>query len=151
MTKNSIGRQLAQVNNLIQRQILNSDINKGIENPTDKTISHTTACIISFLYDKKSENIYQKDIEREFQVRRSTVSKELSNMEQKGLIVRVAVENDRRLKKIELTEKSESIAKKLAPVKIALEDTITKGINDDELYAFSVTLEKIKKNLTQEV
>ncbi len=150
MTKKSIGRHIAEVNNLIHRRILQTDMSRTTQNGNESTISHTTACIISFLYDKNDENVYQKDIEREFQVRRSTASKALSLMEQKDLIERVAVENDRRLKKIVLTQKSEAIAEKLNPIRKVLDDTITKDIDEKELKAFIRTLEKIKKNLTQE-
>lgn len=151
MTEKTVSRHIAEVNNLIHRRILSSEINKKAGATEEGSISHATACVISYLYDKNDEDIYQKDIEREFQVRRSTVSKELSLLEQKGLIKRVAVENDRRLKKIVLTQKSKSIIETLIPARKALDETITKGLDEKELKAFIKTLEKIKNNLTQEV
>ena len=52
------------------------------------------------------KDIYQKDLEKKFSVTRSTASKVVKLMVQKGLIVREEVESDARLKKLILTEKA---------------------------------------------
>lgn len=54
--------------------------------------------IIGYLYDHKEEEIFQRDIEAEFYIARSTVTCLVKQMEQKGYIARVAVERDCRLK-----------------------------------------------------
>ena len=50
--------------------------------------------IIGYLYDHKEEEIFQRDIEAEFYIARSTVTCLVKQMEQKGYIARVAVERD---------------------------------------------------------
>ena len=56
--------------------------------------------IIGYLYDHKDEEIFQRDIEAEFYIARSTVTCLVKQMEQKGYIARVAVERDCRLKRL---------------------------------------------------
>ena len=47
--------------------------------------------IIGYLYDHKEEEIFQRDIEAEFYIARSTVTCLVKQMEQKGYIARVFV------------------------------------------------------------
>ena len=58
--------------------------------------------IIRFLYEHSEEDIYQRDIEAEFSIARSTATGILKLMEKRGYIRRVSVERDARLKKLEL-------------------------------------------------
>ena len=51
-------------------------------------------------------DVYQKDVEQEFRIRRSTATVMLQSLEQKGYLVRVASTEDARLKRILLTEKA---------------------------------------------
>ena len=65
--------------------------------------------IIGYLYKNQDRDVYQKDLETEFQITRSTVTSILKLMEKKGYIERVSVEKDARLKKLVLTEKAKKI------------------------------------------
>ena len=60
---------------------------------------------LKYLGDNQGKDIFQRDIEKAFKVRRSTVTATLNRMEENGLIERKSVEFDNRLKKIELTDK----------------------------------------------
>ena len=53
--------------------------------------------IIRFLYEHSEEDIYQRDIEAEFSIARSTATGILKLMEKRGYIRRVSVERDARL------------------------------------------------------
>ena len=56
------------------------------------------------LYRHREEQVFQRDIEREFSITRSTVTNILQLMERKGYIERRSVPQDARLKKLVLTE-----------------------------------------------
>ncbi len=99
-----IGHELKAVNHIIQRKMLESASKNGVDNVT---IMH--GWIISYLYNSQDMDVFQKNIESEFSISRSTVTNILQLMEKKGYIERVSVENDARLKKIVLTEKGKSI------------------------------------------
>ncbi len=151
MKQKDIGRQLAELNNLIHREIMKTspykNENCGDENPA---ISHARSCIIAYLHDHAEKDVFQRDLEREFRVRRSTVSKILTALEQKEYIKRIAVSSDRRLKKIVLTDKAKLLTDRIKHQKRMLEEKMTSGISEEELSAFRATLEKIKQNLSKE-
>lgn len=62
--------------------------------------------ILGFIYCKsRVRDVFQKDIEQDLDIRRSSVTSVLQLMEKNGLIKRVSVCEDGRLKKLILTEK----------------------------------------------
>ena len=61
------------------------------------------------LLQSMSRDIYQKDVEAEFQIRRSTATGILQLLEKNGFILRKAEDRDARLKKIVPTEKAEKV------------------------------------------
>jgi len=94
MKKNAVGMQLRRLNNQIMRYIENSPVKKRVE-----TITGTNGWIISYLADHADQDIYQKDLEKRFGITRSTASKAMTSMEQKGLIARESVPQDARRSK----------------------------------------------------
>jgi len=74
-------------------------------------INGLQARILGFVEKSDCENrdIYQKDIETEFKIRRSSVTSVLNTLEKNGFIQRCSVENDGRLKKIVLTAKAKKV------------------------------------------
>ncbi len=145
-----ISRHLAELHNLIHREIINYATCTDNCNENATHISLSSSCILSYLHSHNDCDVYQRDLEREFGVRRSTMSKVLSSLEQKGYIKRVSVDTDRRLKKITLTEKAFCIADKIKSNSEDLEKKMIQSISEDELKIFKQTLEKIKQNLMKE-
>ena len=94
--------------------------------------------IIGYLYDHKEEEIFQRDIEAEFYIARSTVTCLVKQMEQKGYIARVAVERDCRLKRLCLLENIDNVEKK-----------VREGIDEEELQTFFKVAKQIRDNLEQ--
>lgn len=148
MAQKDIGRLLAELNNLIHRRIIKTSQMHG--NDEKSSISQSGSCIIAYLNDHKDVDVFQRDLEQEFSVRRSTMSKVLTVLEQKDLIKRVDVSYDRRLKKIELTDKAMLHTYKIIEHRAKLESMLTKDISEEELSNFKATLEKLKKNLSKE-
>lgn len=67
--------------------------------------------IIGYLFREQHKDIFQRDVEAEFKISRSTTSSMLTLMEKKGLIIRQSVPGDARLKKLTLTEKAKQLHK----------------------------------------
>ena len=86
-------------NNLIFRKINQFHRENNVDNVTPM---HDW--IMSYLYWHKNDPVYQRDIEREFSITRSTVTNILQLMERKGYIQRLSVPQDARLKQLVLTE-----------------------------------------------
>ena len=94
-----IPAQMRRVNNLIFRKINQFARANGVEQATPMH-----GWIIEYLYRHREEQVFQRDIEREFSITRSTVTNILQLMERKGYIQRQSVPQDARLKQLVLTE-----------------------------------------------
>jgi DNA-binding MarR family transcriptional regulator len=103
--------------------------------------------IVHYLYDNRDKEIFQKDLEARFSVRRSTMTSILQLMEKNGLIVKEDVPTDKRLKKLILTPLAVEKQKKMALCIDELDKKIKSGISEEELNAFFAVAEKISANL----
>lgn len=139
-----VGRELKKTHNLIARVI------EDTQKPQTKRgccVSFMTRKIIDFLYRNQSKQVFQRDIEKEFSLRRSSASQLLSKMEEGGYIVRLTSQKDKRLKAIVLTDKAE---KKCADFKKGItrfEESLIDGLSSEEVEAFLKTLYKIQDNV----
>lgn len=106
--------------------------------------------ILSYiLMEGMESNIYQKDVEKEFDLRPSTATEFLRILEKKELIQRVSDEQDGRYKILKVTKKAEIIREDLQKEIYALEASLTRGISQRELEQFKKTAEKMLKNLEE--
>ena len=79
--------------------ILHNMLKRALEAANSRTdITGAQGRIIQFLVDHDGEDVFSKDIEREFNMRRATAADYLYLMEKNGMITRVPVGGDRRLK-----------------------------------------------------
>ena len=121
-----IPAQLHRVDNLIFRRLNQFSRANGVEQTTPMH-----GWIIEYLYRHRDEPVFQRDIEREFSITRSTVTNILQLMERKGYITRQSVEQDARLKQLVLTEKG-------------------RQFHEDTMRAFHQTDENVAGLLTEE-
>ena len=66
--------------------------------------------IIDFITNYANHEVFQRDIEHEFEIQRSTTTVLLQRMEKKGLIERYTSSKDARQKAVVLTDKAVKIA-----------------------------------------
>ncbi len=138
-----IGFEIKILSNLIKRSINDHMIKTGVEGLTG-----LQAMIIRYIFKhSQTGNVYQRDLENEFNIRRSSVTGVLQLMERNGLITREHVEHDARLKKLVLTPKAIKIHNTIKQAIIEVEKKLRKGLSDEELNSFLATLDKIKKNV----
>ncbi|HAX84487.1 MAG TPA: MarR family transcriptional regulator, partial [Ruminococcaceae bacterium] len=78
---------------------------------------------------------------------RSTASKVINLMEQKGLVERQSVSCDARLKKIVMTDKSKAISHLMAEDMDLVESVLTDGFSSEEKKALYNYLKRMKQNL----
>lgn len=102
---------------------------------------------VGFFYNNRDRDIFQKDFEKEFDIRRSTASNILSLMENNDLIKRESVPYDARLKKIVLTQKAIKSQCYVEEAFDRLETRMKENISEDELSVFFSVLDKINSNL----
>lgn len=105
--------------------------------------------IIGYIFDNKHRDIFQRDIETHFGIRRSTVTKILQLMENNGLIKRTAVISDARLKKLTLTEKAVAMHEHFRKEIDSFEVTLSDGLTEEEIETFFRITDKIYNNLLE--
>lgn len=104
--------------------------------------------MIGFIFGNGRErDIFQKDIEKEFNIRRSTATVMLQSLEEKGYIIREAVNYDARLKKITLTDKAVKRQIEICKRLDSFNEQLESGITADEKKEFFRILNKIRANL----
>ncbi len=139
--KKYVVREINKLNHILKRSCGISDIKAQIDNVTG-----SNGWIIGFLAENRDTDIFQRDIEEKFSIRRSTVSNIIQLMEKKDLIRRESVDYDARLKKLVLTERAMEIHSIMDRHIEEQDKLLKKGISDEELEAFFGVIEKIKKN-----
>ena len=125
---------------LMDRQTEDSDNEKP-------ELTRAQCRVLHFLNENRGKDIYQRDIEERFKMRRSTVSVMLSTMECRGYIKRVCVEQDARLRKIAVTEKAKALDDKIKHMIESYNAMLIQGISEQELGAFFAVLDRIRSNI----
>jgi len=110
-------------------------------------ISVINVWIIEYLSHNDNKNIFQKDIEKRFNIGKSSIAGTLKGMEEKGIIVRQSVEGDARLKKVCLTDKGREYVCKVEQGKIDMEQKVSEGISEEEMNHFFSVVKKMQDNL----
>lgn len=102
---------------------------------------------IRYFCDNRDKDIFQRDFELRFSIRRSTATNMLKLMEKNGIICRIPVDYDARLKKIVLTDKAIKFHKQATQNLEMLENSLKEGITSEELETFFNVIDKIKNNM----
>lgn len=137
--------ELRSLSHRIHRFFQNSPNKRAVE-----SVTGTNSWIIGYLADHEGMDVFQKDIEKEFDITRSTASKVIDLMEQKGLVERQTVPHDARLRKLVLTEKSRQLVNLICIDKENLEKTLTKGFSDEEKATLTEYILRMRNNLEEE-
>lgn len=132
---------------LIHNQIHKRMEAKRQENEEGLTLTGMQRWTMGFLVDHEGEDIYQRDIEAAFSVSRATASNMLQVMERKGLIKRVSVEHDARLKKLLLTEDARSMLERVERDVNEMEEMLIRGMTKEEVAVLMGYLDRIIGNL----
>ena len=154
-----IGRKINILSHKIKRRIGKVSLEYGISSMQAKILGY-------IFHQAPKRDIFQKTIEEEFDIRRSfgsskialitatffinrrsSVTSVLSLMEKNGLIERVSVCEDARLKKIILTDKGIEVHKSVYKEIEIVESIIYDSLSKEELELFSEILERLSKKI----
>lgn len=140
--KYRIGWQIKVISNLIKRETGSC----GAEMDLDE-LTGNNMFIIGYLARHRDRDVFQKDLEEIFSVRRSTMSAIIFRMEQKGFLIRKSVACDARLKKLILTEKGEQIHQMIESRIEETERKLSAGFSEEEKQMLFYLLGKLRQNL----
>ena len=145
--RNGVGIKIKKIQSLIRKSIHNSETFK-----TNEELTNVIGWTIGFISRRNLEGIetYQKDVEKEFKISRSTATGLLQNMEKLGYIYREVSEIDSRLKRIVLTNKSIDLHKKVILTFDEIENKLLNGFNEEEKELLFTFLLRLEKNLEEE-
>lgn len=113
-------------------------------------ISGSQSRILHFLaLESANRDIYQKDVEDQFFLRRSTVTQNLQSMERNGLITRCSVASDARLKKLVLTDYGRSLNERIDIRIEEMERYLAHNLSKEEISIFNELMKKMSANMTE--
>ena len=135
-----LGRNVHMLSRLLKR---NTDIEV-----TKYGITGVQSAMIGFIYEEtRKKDVFAKDIEKAFDLRRASSAGLIQNMEKNGLIKREMDGNDARLKKIVLTEKALELRRKLDKSIKNMEKKMQEGLTKEEVEKYVELTKKMAKNL----
>jgi DNA-binding MarR family transcriptional regulator len=113
----------------------------------DANLTGMQYAILGYLSEQgDAADVFQRDVESEFNIRRSTATGMLKLLEKDGFINRVGVPGDLRLKKIVRTEKATELDVAARAHMKKMEAKLARGISRSELDVFYSVLRKISEN-----
>lgn len=137
-----IGIDIHRLDNRIRRYVQRSITQYEME-----AVSGTNGRIVRFLSEHADRDVYQKDLESEFGITRSTASRVLRLMEQKGLVERQSVPHDARLKKLLLTERSRKLVQQMCQTGTTVDTRLLSGFSPQEVQTLYGFLDRMFQNL----
>lgn len=145
MKKEHIGFEIKLASKLITRAMGNME---AMECANEMTGTH--AWILRYLYENRDKEMFQRDIEKQMNIRRSSATGLLKLMEKNGLIYREPVDYDARLKRIVMTEKAVALHNSIDRDIENMEKRISKGLSEEEEKMLLSLLRRVQKNLQDE-
>ena len=142
--ESTVGFQVRTLSNMIRRTMDEYSSKKYADELTG-----VHGWVLGYMYSREQENkaVYQRDMERDFGVRRSTVTKLVQLMEKNGLIERVGVKDDARLKQLKLTPRGRELHLCVINDIEDMERSMCRGIPPEDMQTFFSVITAIRENL----
>lgn len=137
-----VGYEIKALSNLLRRKVLEITGSTDGDDFTEMQVK-----LLGFLCHNRDQEVFQKDIEEAFYIRRSTASRLLKRLEAQGFVIRQSVERDARLKRVTTTPKADALYQDIMERISSVESLLTRGLSHAEVEQFLSTVEKLKQNL----
>ena len=135
-----VGRLINMASHQLKRQMCAHEAEDSLTNMQRHVLHY-------ILFQSMRRDIYQRDVEKEFQIRRSTVTGTLQLLEKKGFIRRESVEWDARLKRVVLADKGEGSREYVLDNIRYAEGVLREGSPEEKLRSYLEVLEQMSANL----
>lgn len=139
--RRTIGFQIKQINNGYEKEL----------NRRLKTLGITASqCeVLDYLLCSSKEEVTQKDIERALNLRNPTVTGLLKRLDEKGFILSVPSNKDKRCNHIYPTEKAYDIQRRMEADRKKLDKLLTRGLSAKEAAALDRMLDQVLYNIAE--
>lgn len=138
-----VGAEVKALGNLLKRRMDANPLSADPMRPTGMQ-----GMIMGFLAFNYERDMFQRDVEAEFNIRRSTATGILKLMERNGLIVKESVPYDDRLKKLVLTPEALAIHEKVVAHFTEVENLLIRGLTREEIDMFLRIVGIMKENIS---
>ncbi len=133
----SIVVAIKNLSNQFRRYMASIELQFNSIDESNERITDTQGRIISYLYTYQKEGkVFQRDLEKHFNIRRSTATTILKRIEKNGFISRGPCPNYARMKVISLTDKAKRLCPKAHKEFIKAEKRMAKGLSREEVDQF---------------
>ncbi len=112
-------------------------------------ITSSQCAVLDYLFCSSEEAVNQRDIEKALSLRNPTVTGLLKRLDEKGYILSVPSDRDKRCKNIYLTEKAYDIQRRMEADRKKIDKKLTLGMNKKEKAALEKMLEKVLYNIAE--
>lgn len=129
-----LGKELHQTANKIRRQIDRISLAHGL--------TGLQGIVLDYLLRREGPTL-QRDIEQDFDIRRSTVSKMLALLEKDGFIYRESVAGDARQRRVAVTEKGRAVHSAVGVEVNRYERRVLDSLNPVEQELFFALLDRV--------
>lgn len=142
-----IGYQIKELGRLLDKNI----VQKSLLSAGNDSVTAMHGWMIGYLYHRRDREVFQKDMEADFHMAKSSVTAALQNLEKHGYIRRVSVERDARLKKIELTESGLKFHDNVERSIDDMEERLASGLTEKQKQDFFTIIAQIRGQLEREI
>lgn len=136
----NLGGLIHKVAHKMKREIDHANQKLGVSGVQGRIIGYVRC-------ESKNRDVFQKDIEEHFELRGSSVTSTLQNLEKMGFIVRESIPTDQRIKRIVLTKKALDIHNQITKNIEQVEKEAFSSINKEEEQLLSDLLKRILNNI----
>lgn len=137
--RKTIGFMFKQINNVYEKEF----------NSRLRTLGITSSqcAVLDYLFVSSKEEVTQRDIEKALSLRNPTVTGLLKRLDEKGFILAVPSNKDKRCKNIYLTEKAYDIRRRMETDRKKLDKMLTLGMTRKEIGALEKMLNRVLYNI----
>ncbi len=140
--KQSLGNQLRILTNAIRHTVCIH--NRGALN---HNITMLQMGILRHLLKHQGIPVFQKDIEEQIEIGKSTLSEVINVMEKNDLLKRVPSRKDGRYRELVITEKGREVGRSFAEGAEKFNEQLCTGISDEELRICLDIIERMTENV----
>ena len=136
-----VGFLINQINHVYEKDFNNRLRRLGV--------TSSQCAVLDYLFNSRKEEVNQKDIEKALCLKNPTVTGLLKRLDEKGFILVVPSNKDRRCKNVYLTEKAYDIQRRMEADRKKMDKNLTRGMTKKEIAALTRGLEKMLYNIAE--
>lgn len=119
----------------------------GSNNNPRNMFNITQFNILYYLNKHLGEEVCQKDLEAETNLKKASITGSIDSLVEKGFVVRVKSDDDKRKNHIVLTQKALDLKSQFLDKIADINQVMVKDINEEDLETFFNVIDKIKSNI----